>query len=60
MTGTRMLKRGGLCIAINPSDKKATVTIPGSHEKIFEIGSSTISGTSLFMEPQSFVVLKLR
>jgi maltose alpha-D-glucosyltransferase/alpha-amylase len=51
-------RRGKLYVAINPSDQKASVRITTEHEKVFEIGSATVNGASLIMDPQSFVVLK--
>ncbi len=51
-------RRGSLYVAINPSDQKATAPMSGQHEKVFEIGSSSIDGAALIMEPQSFVVLR--
>ncbi len=53
-----VFKRGNLYIAINPSEKKAGVSVSAKREKIFEIGNTEIKENSLIMEPQSFVILK--
>ncbi len=51
-------KRGNLYVAINPSDKKSSVSMKKKHEKVFEIGSTEIKENSLLMAPQSFVILR--
>ena len=53
-----VFKRGNLYVAINPSEKKAGVSVSAKREKIFEIGKTEIKDNSLIMEPQSFVILK--
>jgi maltose alpha-D-glucosyltransferase/alpha-amylase len=53
-----VFKRGSLYVAINPSEKKAGVSVSAKREKIFEIGQTEIKENSLIMEPQSFVILK--
>ena len=53
-----VFKRGNLYVAINPSEKKAGVSVSAKREKIFEIGKTEIKENSLIMEPQSFVILK--
>ena len=51
-------KRGDLIVAINPSDKKTSATLPKNTTKVFEIGETEIKDASLHMQPQSFVVLR--
>jgi maltose alpha-D-glucosyltransferase/alpha-amylase len=53
-----VFKRGNLYVAINPSEKKAGVSVSAKREMIFEIGKTEIKENSLIMEPQSFVILK--
>ena len=51
-------RRGGLIVAVNPSDKKTSATLPKNTTKVFEIGETEIKDATLHMKPQSFVVLK--
>ena len=53
-----VFKRGNLIIGVNPSEKKASATLPRKMEKVFEIGNVHLSDASLIMEPQSFCVLR--
>ncbi|MCR5155962.1 MAG: glycosylase [Butyrivibrio sp.] len=53
-----VFKRGDLIISVNPSDKKASATLPRKMEKAYEIGNVQISDASLIMGPQSFCVLR--
>lgn len=64
-------RRGNLLIAINPSDKKASCALTpeaftrkdenkqSAAHGVFSIGSHSLSGNSLIMEAQSFVVFEL-
>ncbi len=54
-----VFKRGSLVIAVNPSDKKASVSLSKKYQKVFEIGTTNINEASLTMEPQSYVILKV-
>ena len=51
-------KRGELYVAINPSGKKAGVSVSKKRDKIFEIGTTELKDNSLIMQPQSFVILQ--
>ena len=54
-----VFRRGDLIIGINPSEKKATASLPKNGMKtIYKIGDVELKDASLHMQPQSFVVLK--
>lgn len=54
-----VFRRGELVIAINPSGKKATASLPKNKmSEIYRIGGIELKDASLHMQPQSFVILK--
>ena len=54
-----VFRRGDLIIGINPSEKKATASLPKNGMKaIYSIGDVELKDASLHMQPQSFVILK--
>ena len=54
-----VFRRGELIIAVNPSDKKATASLPKNYMSvIYKIGGIELKDASLHMQPQSFVILK--
>ncbi|MBQ7614559.1 MAG: glycosylase [Butyrivibrio sp.] len=53
-----VFKRGNLIIGINPSDKKASASLPRITNIIYKIGSPEVKDASLHMPSQSFVVLR--
>ena len=53
-----VFKRGDLIVAVNPSDRKASASLPRTTEKVYEIGNIQINSASLMMGPQSFCVLQ--
>ena len=53
-----VFRRGDLIVGINPSDKKASASLPRIPKKIFGIGDADVNNASLHMQPQSFIVLK--
>ena len=53
-----VFRRGDLIVGINPSDKKASASLPRIPKKIFGIGDADVNNASLHMQPQSFIVLR--
>jgi maltose alpha-D-glucosyltransferase/alpha-amylase len=54
-----VFRRGDLVIGINPSEKKATASLPKNYMKtVYKIGDIELKDASLHMQPQSFVILK--
>ena len=53
-----VFRRGNLIIGINPSDKKASASLPRSTKKIYGIGGPEVKEASLHMPPQSFIILE--
>ncbi len=50
-------KRGNLMVAINPSEEKANVKLPRKGEIIHNIGTVSMTESTIVMEPQSFAVI---
>lgn len=51
-------KRENLYVAINPSDKDVNVTLPSVAKELYSIGKIKLSEKELYMNAQSFAVLK--
>ena len=58
--GSRLFayKRGELLVAVNPGEKALELKLDGKYAPIYTMGSAEISGETLTIGSQSFVVLK--
>ncbi len=59
--GSRLFayKRGKLLLAVNPGLRTQTLTLDGRYAPVYTIGTPTVSGSSLTLPPQSFVILQI-
>jgi len=51
-------KRGNLLLAVNPGLEAIPMKLDGKYDAIFQIGQPTLTGDSVLMPQQSFVILK--
>ena len=58
--GSRLFayKRGGMLLAVNPSQEPLTLALDGDYQTVYTVGAPAVNGRTVTMAAQSFIVLK--